>query len=43
MEGEGDVILQNLLSTLALPTHSHFLNDLIHLHSHTHSPRRTKM
>lgn len=37
MEGEGDVVLQNLLSTLALPTHSHFLNDLIHLLTLPHS------
>lgn len=34
---EGDTILQNLLSMLALPTHSLFLNDLILSHSHTYN------
>lgn len=36
MVEEGDIVLQNLWSTLALPTHSPFLNDCIPLHPHIH-------
>lgn len=39
--GEGDIIFQNLSSTLALPTHSLFVNDCIPLYSHIHTITRT--